>query len=144
MNVDVKSSIRYYLVDKELKRWDRLLRDIASILTDPEALQQEGRQWSLGETEIEELGDETSLWSEAVTLMRERELLEEFVQYFEATSYSNRMCQVAGEYLLEKRVYGRSLQFLTRCSPRPVESIMQCCLQGGFVTEYLNEVGFMR
>ena len=143
MNVELKCSIRYYLVDRELKRWDRLMRDIASILTDPEALQLEGHQWRLGDSEIEEIGDEASLWSEAVTLLRERELLEEFLQCFESTSYSNTMCQVAGEYLLEKRVYARSLQLLTRCSPRPVESIMQCCLQGGFVTEYLNEVGFI-
>lgn len=141
MCADMKFSVRRYIVDKELKRWDRLLRDIASLLTDPAALQLGDKQWSLGDSEIEEVGDETSLWSEAVALLRERGLLEEFLHCFESSSYTNKMCRIAGEYLLEKGVYSRSLQLLTKCSPRPVEIIMQCCLQGGFVAEYLDEVG---
>lgn len=94
-----------------------------------------------GDPLIEEIGDSTTLWNEAITLLKERDLLSEFMKVFSGTSHAQAMYLVAGEHLLEKGEYRRALQLLNACEPRPSERILQCCLRGGFADEYLSEVG---
>ena len=94
-----------------------------------------------GDPLIGEIGDDITLWNEAVTLLKERALLPEFMKVFSGTSRAQAMYLVAGEYLLEKGEYRKALQLLSACDPRPSERIMQCCLRGGFADEYLSEVG---
>ena len=137
---NLKHRVRHYVIDKELKRWNLLLGDIATLLDDPASLKVGNTQFALGDPQLEDVGDEASLWKEAVSLMRERNLLELFLRSFRHTAYDQAMRKEAGDYLLEKGDYRRSLHLLSSCSPHPVESLLQCCLRGGFVDEYLNEV----
>lgn len=157
-------SVRKYLVDKELRHWTLLLQDIALLLTNPDSLtlsipttsdrQKEGEEGeakqemamtstkrvTFGDPLIEEIGDEQSLWEEAVVLLKERCLLSEFITAFAGTSRALAMYRVVGEYLLDRGDYRASLHFLLSCDPRPTEMVLQCCLRGGFADEYLSEV----
>ena len=105
---------RKYEIDKQIKRWSKVLLDIATIL-------QESLPSSISVTKEE-------LFTEATNLMKERDLVKEYIEYFNMPEYSCQVHQAVGDYYSTKQQHEQALQHYLIVSPPPVQELLNTCL----------------
>ena len=118
--------LRQYEIDKQIKRWSHVIRDIALLLQSDVDLSQHATQ--------------EELFQEATHIFNERDLLTDYLQGFAATDYADQMHKQVGDYFVKKQEYQQALQHYLVVSPLPLQDILSVATLLGNSALYLAEV----
>lgn len=117
--------LRQYEIDKQIKRWSHVIRDVSLILQ--------------SDLQDEHMSRE-ELFEEATRIFSERDLVTEYLQGFINTPYANAMHQQVGHYYVKKQEYARALQHYLVVEPLPVQDVLSVTTQLGNSQVYLSVV----
>lgn len=131
-------SVRRYWIDKDLKRFARVLRDIAALLTDPSVVNP--ATCVPPSTAPYALEASEALFQEAAQLMREKSLTHEMIACFKDTPLRAAAFKEVALHLMQRQQFAEAMRLLLLLSPAPHALLMQCALQLNDVDTYLASV----
>ena len=131
-------SVRRYWIDKDLKRFAHVLRDIAALLTDPSVV--DPATCVPPSTAPYALEASETLFQEAAQLMREKNLTHEMIACFKDTPLHAAAFKEVALHLMQRQQFAEAMRLLLLLSPAPHALLMQCALQLNDVDTYLASV----
>ena len=130
------SSVRRYWIDKDLKRFVLVLRDIASLLTDPSVV--DPATCVPPSTTPYALEASETLFQEAVRLMQEKNLTHEMITCFKDSPFRAAAFKEVALHFMQRQQFAEAMRLLLLLKPVPYALLMQCALQLNDVDTYLT------
>lgn len=118
--------LRQYEIDKQIKRWDGLMKDIGILLQE--------------DLSSSDCPSKEELFNEATTLLNDRGMVKEYLESITPTQFANAAHRSVADHFMNNQKYTEALQHYLVVSPTPLTELLQVCMLLGNSHIYVLEV----